>query len=263
MERRVDETSSNVVRRDLLDYVTISCADEPGIPQHGDFAWYPLDAPLPGLSVSTLTPLGCALFHKLGRRLEQSIPLVHEPPHFPSLDEEMAEKALISKTMVDMDLMANGIVSRRMAHVDAKIILDILIDCIVRSLLVFQKETRFSWYHCLLCQNQPVHAPRVCKRSFLLTVAIMPYGPYGDAGGDRSNGARVSILPPMRDFDPPTYVTLLLNLAGITASRSCSFSYSFQFPFSSAALDVEIELGDSPGYVKSTRISSQTYCTES
>ena len=231
--RRVDEMSSNVVRRDLLDYVKISGAGEPGIPQHGDFAWYPLDAPLPGLSVSTLTPLGCALFHKLGRRLEHSVPLVHKPFHFPSLDEEMAERALISRTMVDMDLMANGVVPRKMANVDAKIILDFLVDGIVRSLLVFQKETRFSWYHCLLCQNQPVHAPRVCKQSFLLTVAIMPYGPYGDAAaGDKSNhGARVSILPPMRDFDPPTYVTVYFSTLPelITASRSCSFSYSFQF----------------------------------
>lgn len=263
MERRVDEISSNVVRRDLLDYVTISGAGEPGIPQHSAFAWYPLDAPLPALCVSTLTPLGCALFYKVGRCLERLVPLVHKPPPFPSLDEEIVERGLISRLMVDMDLMANGIVSRGMAHVDAKIILEILIDRIVRSLLVFQKETRLSWYHCLLCQNQPVHAPRVCKRSFLLTVAIMPYGPYGDAVGDKSNGARVSILPPMRDFDPPTYVALLFNLAGITASRSRSFSYSFQFPFSSVVWDVEIELGDSPGYVNSTRISSQTYCTES
>ena len=232
-ERRVDEISTNVVRRDLLDYVTVSGAGEPGMPQHSAFAWYPLDAPLPGLSVGTLTPLGCALFDKLGRHLERSVSLVHEPPPFPSLDEEMAERGLISRTMVDMDLMANGMVSRGMAHVDAKIILEFLIDCIMRSLLVFQKEKRLSWYHCLLCQNPPVHAPRICKQSFLLTVAIMPYGPYGDAVGDKSNGARVSILPPMRDFDPPTYVTLLFNLAGITASRSSSFfrfiSLSFEF----------------------------------
>ena len=53
MERRVDEISSNVVRRDLLDYVTISGAGEPGIPQQSAFASYPLDAPLPALCVST------------------------------------------------------------------------------------------------------------------------------------------------------------------------------------------------------------------
>lgn len=141
-ERRVDEISTNVVRRDLLDYVTVSGAGEPGMPQHSAFAWYPLDAPLPGLSVGTLTPLGCALFDKLGRHLERSVSLVHEPPPFPSLDEEMAERGLISRTMVDMDLMANGMVSRGMAHVDAKIILEFLIDCIMRSLLVFQKEKR-------------------------------------------------------------------------------------------------------------------------
>lgn len=228
-----------ILRRDLLEYVTVNCADEPGIPQaHSAFAWYPVDAPLPGVSVGVLTPLGCALFYRLGRRLERSVPSVHQLPYIPSLDEVRIERGLISCTMGDMELIADGMVPPWMADADAKIIPEILLDRIERSLLAFQKESRFS-SHCLLCQNPAVHAPRTCKQSFLLIVAIMRYGPYSDAVG-----AHVSILPPMRDFDPPTYVTLLFNLAGIVASRSHSFSYScsFQYPLSSLALYVEIEL---------------------
>lgn len=132
----------------------------------------------------------------------------------------------------DMADVALGMVPKEMARVPAATIIYTLTDLLMDILLMLQTPTSTSRPHCLCCEDPPVPAPRVCDGCFKSVVRHI---------SDGVPNAEVSILPPLREFDPPAYVTLLFNPCGSYSFMTLFISIVFQFLVNSIESDVKRE----------------------
>jgi hypothetical protein len=158
---------------------------------------HPLDdSPMPDCVIGNLTPLGWTIVYKSRNYLG-----------FPPLGEQSLawEELMVNHLMDDMAHVEKKFAPRGMEFVPAEIIIHTLADDIMRALLMLQTPRSTSRPHCLCCGHPPMPIPRVCDLSFKSVVWLI---------GDGVPNVDVSILPPMREFDPPAYVTLLFNPCG-------------------------------------------------
>lgn len=108
---------------------------------------------------------------------------------------------MMQRTVTNLGLMEKEIVPPELIGVPPKDAMESLVRSVVRILLLLQAKPTTPRRHCLLgCWNPPVPAPRICDLAKRLGVQITRNG---------IRTAAVSILPPLRDFDPPMYVTVL------------------------------------------------------
>ena len=119
--------------------------------------------------------------------------------------QQRADAMMVQRTVTNLGFLAKGIRPMELAGVPETTVLESVARSLVRILLLLQAEPTTPRRHCLLCcRNPPVPAPRVCDLARRLGVRITRNG---------IRTAAVSILPPLRDFDPPMYVmTIFVNL---------------------------------------------------
>jgi hypothetical protein len=112
--------------------------------------------------------------------------------------QQRADATMVQRTLTNLGLLAKRIRPVEMTGVPGPTVLESVARSLVRILLLLQTEPTTPRRHCLLCcRNPPVPAPRVCDLARRLGVRITRNG---------IRTAAVSILPPLRDFDPPMYV---------------------------------------------------------
>ena len=115
--------------------------------------------------------------------------------------QQGADAMMMQRTVTNLGLMEKEIVPPELIGVPPKDAMESLVRSVVRILLLLQAKPTTPRRHCLLgCWNPPVPAPRICDLAKRLGVQITRNG---------IRTAAVSILPPLRDFDPPMYVTVL------------------------------------------------------
>lgn len=148
------------------------------------------DSPPPNCVSNNLTVLGWLLVYKSRNYL--GLP--------PSAEQSLEWEELKMKQLLDdMAHVAHQMAPRGMVLEPAMTIVKTLADCLMRVLLMLQTARSTPRPRCLCCQNPPLPNPRICDLSFKSVVWLI---------GDGVPIADVSILPPIREFDPPAYVTL-------------------------------------------------------
>ena len=158
--------------------------------------------PIPPAVMGNLTAIGWLLVWKAREYLA----------HSPLAENSLAFEGFMMKQIIyDMKAVASAMAPIGMDLVPADIIIDILQNRLMHILLMLQRPTTTSRPHCLCCEDPLVPAPRICDLSFKSIVCQI---------NDGVCNAQVWILPPMREWDPPAYVTLpsLSTLARVTAS---------------------------------------------
>ena len=164
------------------------------------------------------------------------------------------ERFAMKQIIYDMIAVARAMSPMGMDLVPAMTIVHNLTNRLARILLMLQTATTTSRPRCLCCPDLPVPAPRVCGLSFKSIVCQI---------SDGVCNAEVCILPPMREWDPPAYVTLPFNPCASCSFMTLFIFIMFQFPVNSIVLDVKRELDYPPGYAESTWRSSVPYCIDS
>ena len=152
---------------------------------------HPIDHPsmIPPYVMGNLTTIGWQLVWKAQEYLARS----------PLAENSLAFEGFTMKQIIyDMMAVATARAPTGMDLVPHTTITHTLTSRLVRILLMLQTATTTSRLHCLCCEDLPVPAPRVCDLSFKSIVSQI---------SDGVCNAQVWILPPMREWDPPAYVT--------------------------------------------------------
>ena len=127
-----------------------------------------------------------------------------EIPRLPSgrcdCPQQREDATMVQRTLTNLGLLEKRIIPMELTGVPEMTLMKSVARSLVRILLLLQAKPTTPRRHCLLCcRNPPVPAPRVCGLAKRLGVQMTR---------DGIRTAAVSILPPLRDFDPPMYVEL-------------------------------------------------------
>lgn len=109
--------------------------------------------------------------------------------------QQRTDAMMMQRAVMNLGLMVQGIFPMEFTGVHPTTATESMARSLVRILLLLQTEPTTPRQHCLLgCWNPPVRAPSVCELAERLGVQVTRNG---------VRTAAVSILPPLRDFDPP------------------------------------------------------------
>ena len=127
-----------------------------------------------------------------------------EIPRLPSgrcdCPQQREDATMVQRTLTNLGLLEKRIIPMELTGVPEMTLMKSVARSLVRILLLLQAKPTTPRRHCLLrCRNPPVPAPRVCGLAKRLGVQMTR---------DGIPTAAVSILPPLKNFDPPMYVEL-------------------------------------------------------